>query len=153
MFNAIANCISGIAGAIAAVFKWKSTPARQRRDAEEDVRAEAKRVEDKKNEIRQAVYEFEDDKLTRMAQELLAPCAIALLAATVLFACASISGCVLQPNGVVYVPTDRRIESCTNSLGIACKAVPDAVMEEMLIRLQSYRDLLTEKAVDKRLGQ
>jgi len=61
-------------------------------------------------------------------------------------------GCSSAPK-VTYIPTDRRIESCTNSLGIACKAVPNAVMEEMMVKLQELKDLKTEQKVDKRVGK
>jgi len=52
----------------------------------------------------------------------------------------------------VYVATDRKIESCTNSVGIACKAVPDAVFAEMLVRLQRLKDLQQKAEVDARLS-
>jgi len=73
---------------------------------------------------------------------------------TIVLATFAFSGCASkQPTPTVYIATDRRIETCTNSLGIVCKAVPNAVMADMLEKLQELKDLKTEMKVDKRVGK
>lgn len=63
-------------------------------------------------------------------------------------------GCASSPKTTtVYIATDRRIETVTNSVGIVCKAVPNAVMDEMLVKLQELKDLKTEQKVDKRVSK
>ena len=64
----------------------------------------------------------------------------------------SLVGCISKTE-TVYIPTDRKIESCVNSLGISCKAVPDAVMVEMLEKIQELEELKREMKVDKRVSK
>ena len=147
MFTSILSIISGVANSVANVFKLKSAANVQRREAESDVASLAAALAAKKQEIRSAVYESDDTKLNEIAQRLLPSLLAALLLS---FYC--LSGCRASSTASpIYIPTDRKIESCTNSLGIACKAVPNAVMVDMLARLEEYEALKTEKAVDKRL--
>lgn len=62
-------------------------------------------------------------------------------------------GCASRAPETTYVPTDRRIETCTNSIGIVCKAVPNAVMEEMLLKIRELKDLKTEQKVNQRVSK
>ena len=140
MISGILTIISSAVSAVSGIFKLKSSANRQRREAEQDVRSAAESLEQKKQEIRSAVYEFDDDKLNEIATKLLSILLISLC----------LVGCASKPV-TIYVATDRKIESCTNSLGIACKAVPNAVMADILSRLEEFEALKTEKAVDKRL--
>jgi len=135
--------ILGAAGTIAGgIIAYKNSANRQRRAAEKDVEAHQKEIEEKTDMIKDAVYSHDDDKLNQIVSSLMRPAlAIALVVVGI--------GCSSQKT--VYIPTDRRIESCTNSIGIACKAVPDAVMVEMLEKLQELQDLKTQQKVDKRL--
>jgi len=63
-----------------------------------------------------------------------------------------LAGCASNTKPV-YIPTDRKIESCTNSIGISCKAVPDAVMVEMMEKLEELKALKLEQKVDKRVAK
>jgi len=82
------------------------------------------------------------------AARLLAPPACGAACCAVL-----LLGCSTRPPAVCYVPTDRRIEPCTNSIGIACQAVPNAVFCELLEKAQELKDLKSELSVDKRLSK
>lgn len=126
--------------AIGSFFAYKSSANKQRRDAEKDIEKHQAAIEAKKAEIRQAVYSKDDAKLNELCAKILMVVMVAITIITI--------GC---QSSVVYVPTDRRIESCTNSLGIACKAVPDAVFCELLEKAQELKNLKAEMAVDKRL--
>lgn len=142
--TSIIGIISSVVGIVAAVLAYRNSANRQRRSAEADVaKAEAKKAATKA-EIERTVYEGSDDDLNQLVHRLLP--VVGIVAALV-------AGCAAQPPRLVYVPTDRRIESCTNSFGIACKAVPDAVMVEMLEGLAELKALKTERAVNERLGK
>ena len=132
--------LSKIFASIGSFFTYKSSANKQRRDAEKDVSKRQAAIEAKKDEIRQAVYSHDDEKLNEICAKILMVMIVVVTIITI--------GC---QSAVVYVPTDRRIESCTNSLGIACKAVPDAVFCELLEKAQELKDLKAEIAVDKRL--
>lgn len=132
--------LSKICSAIGSFFTYKSSANKQRRDAENDVAKRQAAIEAKKAEIRQAVYSHDDQKLNEICARILMVMIVAVTVITI--------GC---QSSVVYVPTDRRIESCTNSFGIACKAVPDAVFCELLEKAQELKDLKAEMAADKRL--
>lgn len=134
------DLITKIFSSIGSFFTYKSSANKQRRDAEKDVAKRQAAIEAKKAEIRQAVYSHDDEKLNEICAKILMVMIVVVTIITI--------GC---QSAVVYVPTDRRIESCTNSLGIACKAVPDAVFCELLERAQELKDLKAEMAVDKRL--
>lgn len=142
----IINLLSGIANAISGLFKLKSCANRQRREAEQDVAERQAELEAKKAAIKEAVYSANDAKLNEIIIGLMQPVLVVCLTIGCL-----IAGCATAPTAVVYIPTDRRIESCTNSIGIACKAVPDAVFVDMLERLQELKAIKTEMAVDKRV--
>lgn len=132
--------LSKIFASIGSFFTYKTSANKQRRDAENDVAKRQAEIEAKKDEIRRAVYSHDDEKLNEICAKILMVMIVAVTAITI--------GC---QSAVVYVPTDRRIESCTNSLGIACKAVPDAVFCELLEKAQELKDLKAEMAIDKRL--
>lgn len=143
----IVSLLSGIANAIAGYFGLKSSANRQRREAEGDVAAKEAELESKKAAIKGAVYSANDAKLNEIVLGLLQPSALLAVAVS-----AALLGCAPQPR-TVYLPTDRVIESCTNSRGLPCKAVPDAVMAEMLEKLQELQDMKREMKVDKRVAR
>lgn len=134
--------LSKICSAIGSFFTYKSSANKQRRDAEKDVEKRQAAIEAKKDEIRQAVYSHDDQKLNEICAKILMVMIVVVFLVTI--------GC---QSAVVYVPTDRRIESCTNSIGVACKAVPDAVFVELLEKVQELKTIKTEQAIDKRLAK
>lgn len=71
-----------------------------------------------------------------------------LLSSLFVFGCASRS-----KTTTVYIPTDRRIETVTNSIGIVCKAVPNAVMDEMLVKLQELQEIKEDLKVNQRVSK
>ena len=142
MSTAIISLLSGVAAIVGGYFALKTNPNRLRKQAEKDVMEKEAEIEAKKQELREAVYSKDDEKLNQLVCKLLAPL---LLCAFALFA-----GCHTKLQ-TVYIPTDRRIESCTNSLGISCKAVPDAVFVEMSEKLIELKELKRTAEVDKRL--
>ena len=136
----VVSLLSALAAVVGGYFAWKTNPNRLRRQAEKDLERKQARAEKEKDAIRRAVYGGADDKLNEIVARLLAPALLGLLV---------LAGCIQAKT--VYIPTDRRIESCTNSLGIACKAVPDAVMVEMLEKLQELKDLKNYITVNNNL--
>lgn len=138
----IFSMLAGIANAIAGYFKLKASANRQRREAEKDVAAKEAETKAKADEIKEAVYTANDARLNEIVIGLMQP-AVAVMVAV-------FAGCAPQPK-TVYIPTDRNIESCTNSIGMPCKAVPDPVMVEMLEKLQELKELKAEMKVDKRV--
>lgn len=149
MLTSIISFFSGIVHAVGGYFKVKSSPNVQRREAEKDVRKELEAAEAKEAEIDAAVHGKDDDTVTRITHDLLCGLAVGSAVCTIF-----VYGCFSGPKSkTVYVPTTEVIESCTNSYGIACKAVPDTIYAEMLKRLQELKDLRTEMKVDKRLKQ
>ena len=142
MSATIISLLSGVAAIVGGYFALKTNPNRLRRQAEKDVMDKEAEIESKKQELREAVYSNDDEKLNQIASKLIAP--------LLLSACCLLTGCQSQPK-TVYIPTDRRIESCTNSLGISCKAVPDAVFVEMSEKLIELKELKRTAEVDKRL--
>lgn len=138
----ILSIVGSVAAIVAGVFAWKTSGVRQRRMAENDVAEKEEKDMEQKAEIRDAVYNKNDAKVNELVSRFL----IAFFVAGLL------SGCTSAPT-TVYIPTDRRIESCTNSIGIACKAVPDAVFCELLERAAELKALKTELAVDKRIAK
>ena len=141
MISSILNCISSIGSAVGSVFKWRTEANVQRRAAEADVAAKQAELKAKTDQIKEAVYKGDDARLNKIVSGLPKSVAISAVIGVLI-------GCHTEP---FYIPTDRKIESCTNSLGIACKAVPDAVFVEMLELIQRLNDIETEAAVDKRL--
>jgi len=102
--------------------------------------------ESKTDEIRKTVHEGSDEEVNALVNRVLSGLSVAISAVFL--------GCSSAPQTkVIYVPTDRRIESCTNSIGIACKMVPNAVFSDLLEKAQELKDLRTEMAVDKRVGK
>ena len=138
--------LSSIGSAIGGWFNWKSSPVAQRRAAEEDVAKREAEIKAATDDIKDAVYSADDTKLNEIVSRLMKPALIISIVLT------SLVGCVSKPE-IVYIPTDRKIESCVNSLGISCKAVPDAVMVEMLEKIQELEELKREMKVDKRVSK
>jgi len=145
MLSSILAILGGAATIVGGVIAYKNSANRQRRAAEKDVAEKESEMQQKREAIRQAVYANDEAKINEIASKLLAPCCCALVVLSYVL------GCSPKPPPVQYVPTDRKIESCTNSIGIACQAVPNAVFCELLEKAQELRDLKTEMAVDKRL--
>ena len=138
--------LSSIGSAIGGWFNWKSSPVAQRRAAEEDIAKRDAQIKAATDEIKDAVYSADDTKLNEIVSRLMKPVLIISIALT------SLVGCVSKTE-TVYIPTDRKIESCINSLGISCKAVPDAVMVEILEKIQELEELKREMKVDKRVSK
>lgn len=146
MIKSIANFISSIASAIGGFFSWKSSPVNQRREAEKDLKKEEAEKAKLKAELSDAIHTGNDDKLNEILTRLL----------PVIFCVFSTSffmGCNGTKTTIKYVPTDRRIESCTNSIGIACKAVPNAVFEELVNATIELQDLRREIKLEKRISK
>jgi len=149
MLTSIISFFAGIGHAVGCYFKIRSCPNVQRREAEKDVEKQEASRQLKEAEIDAAVHGKDDDTVTRITHDLLSGLAVGSLVCTIF-----VYGCFSEPKAkTVYVPTTEVIESCTNSYGIACKAVPDTLYAEMLKRLQELKDLKTEMKVDKRLSQ
>ncbi len=138
--------LSSIGSAIGGWFNWKSSPVAQRRAAEEDIAKREAEIKAATDEIKDAVYSADDTKLNEIVSRLMNPVLIISIALT------SLVGCISKTE-TVYIPTDRKIESCINSLGISCKAVPDAVMVEMLEKIQELEELKREMKIDKRVSK
>lgn len=147
MITFIINLVSGISQAIGGIFKFKASAEIQRELAEKRQAEIENEKEESSNEIRRTVYDGTDDEINALVNRVISGMSIAI---TSLF----LIGCLTAPKTkICYVPTDRRIESCTNSIGIACKMVPNAVFAELLDKAQELKDLKTEMAVDKRVGK
>lgn len=142
MMTSILGIIAGVATIAGGIMAYKNSANRQRRNAEKDIREKEAEMQSKVDEIRKAVYSNDEPKINELAAKLLAP----------VFAALMLVGCATN-QATVYIPTDRKIEACTNSLGIACQAVPNAVFCELLEKAQELKDLKTEMAVDKRLDK
>lgn len=142
----IIRLISAAASAIAGWFGWKSSPVYQRREAEKDLKKEEEKTAAMKAEISTAIHTGDDEKVNQILAKILPVIFIGFATA--------FSGCCTKPKTVIkYVPADRKIESCTNSLGIACKAVPDIVFEELLHAVIERDDLRREMKLEKRLSK
>jgi hypothetical protein len=146
MIKSIANFISSIASAIGGFFSWKSSPVNQRREAEKDLKKEESEKAKLKAEISDAIHAGDDEKLNEIMTRLL-PVVFCV------FSTAFLVGCYCTKTTIKYVPTDRRIESCTNSIGIACKAVPNAVFEELVNATIELQDLQREIKLEKRISK
>lgn len=142
----IVKLISSAAAAIAGWFGWRSSPVYQRREAEKDLKKEEEKTAEMKAEISTAIHAGDDDKINRILAKILPLILGAFLTVFLL-------GCNTSKTVIKYVPADRKIESCTNSLGIACKAVPDIVFEELLHAVIERDDLRREMKLEKRLSK
>ena len=138
--------LSSIGSAIGGWFNWKSSPVAQRRAAEEDIAKRDAEIKAATDEIKDAVYSADDTKLNEIVSRLMKPVLIISIALT------SLVGCISKTE-TVYIPTDRKIESCINSLGISCKAVPAAVMVEMREKIRELEELKREMKIDKRVSK
>ena len=141
----IFSFLSAIGSAVAGWFSWKNSPVAQRRAAEEDIAKRDAEIKAATDEIKDAVYSADDSKLNEIVSRLMKPALAISIVLTML------TGCISRTE-TVYIPTDRKIESCTNSLGISCKAIPDALMVEMLEKIQELEELKREMKVDKRVS-
>ena len=144
--NKIFSFLSAVGSAVAGWFNWKTSPVAQRRAAEEDIAKHDAEIKAATDEIKDAVYSADDTKLNEIVNRLMNPILIISIALT------SLVGCISKTE-TVYIPTDRKIESCINSLGISCKAVPDAVMVEMLEKIRELEELKREMKIDKRVSK
>ena len=141
----IFSFLSAIGSAVAGWFSWKNSPVAQRRAAEDDIAKREAEIKAATDEIKKSVYSADDAKLNEIVSRLMKPIFI------ISFVLTTMVGCISKTE-MVYIPTDRKIESCTNSIGISCKAVPDAVMVEMLEKIQELEELKRETKVDKRVS-
>ena len=141
----IFSFLSAIGSAVAGWFSWKNSPVAQRRAAEDDIAKREAEIKAATDEIKKSVYSADDAKLNEIVSRLMKPIFI------ISFVLTTMVGCISKTE-MVYIPTDRKIESCTNSIGISCKAVPDALMVEMLEKIQELEELKREMKVDKRVS-
>ena len=144
--NKILTFFSAIASAVGGFFNWKSSAVNQRREADKDLKNEEEKKAKLKAEISDAIHTGNDEKLNEILSRLL-PVVFCV------FSIAFFVGCNCTKTTIKYVPTDRRIESCTNSIGIACKAVPNAVFEELVNATVELQDLKREIKLDKRVSK
>jgi len=144
VISSVLGILGGVATIVGGVLAYKNSANRQRRSAEKDIEKKEEEMQLKKDEIRDAVYTNDEVKINEIAARLISSCCCALVVMS--FLC----GCSTKAT-VRYIPTDRHIEPCTNSIGIACQAVPNAVFCELLEKAQELKDLKKEMAVDKRL--
>jgi hypothetical protein len=144
--NKILTFLSSIASAIGGFFNWKSSTVNQRREAEKDLKKEEEGKAKLKAELADAIHTGNDEKLNEILTRIL-PVVFCVFSTTFFASCNS------TKTTIKYVPTDRRIESCTNSIGIACKAVPNAVFEELVNATIELRDLKREIKIDKRVSK
>lgn len=144
--STIIQFLSSITSAISGWFTWKTSKVHQRKLAEEALQKKEDEKAALKAEIADAVYSGDDEKLNAIISRLLSVFALCA------WGCLTV-GCCTSKTVIKYIPTDRRIESCTNSLGIACKAVPNAVFEELLSAQIELLALRREMKLDKQLSQ
>lgn len=144
--STIIQFLSSITSAISGWFTWKTSKVHQRELAEEALQKKEDEKAALKAEIADAVYSGDDEKLNAIISRLLSVFALCA------WGCLAV-GCCTSKTVIKYIPTDRRIESCTNSLGIACKAVPNAVFEELLSAQIELLALRREMKLDKQLSQ
>ena len=144
--STIIQFLSSITSAISGWFTWKTSKVHQRKLAEEALQKKEDEKAALKAEIADAVYSGDDEKLNAIISRLLSVFALCA------WGCLAV-GCCTSKTVIKYIPTDRRIESCTNSLGIACKAVPNAVFEELLSAQIELLALRREMKLDKQLSQ
>ena len=144
--NKILTFISAIASAVGGFFNWKSSAVNQRREADKDLKNEEEKKAKLKAEISDAIHTGNDEKLNEILTRL-------LLVLCCVFSTAFLIGCNTSKTVIKYVPADRRIESCTNSVGIACKAVPNAVFEDLVNATVELQDLKREIKLDKRVSK
>jgi len=145
MTTSIISILVAAAGSVGAYFAWKSSAYRQRQLAKKDVESEEADRASMKAQIEDAVYGRDDEKVNEIVSHILSPIMC-------FFVLSAVVGCSTAKPAVVYVASDRRIESITNSAGIACKAVPDPVFVEMLEKIQELKDLKKERKIDARLS-
>lgn len=144
--NKILTLLSSIASAVGGFFNWKSSAVNQRREADKDLKNEEEKKAKLKAEISDAIHTGNDEKLNEILTRL-------LLVLCCVFSTAFLIGCNTSKTVIKYVPADRRIESCTNSVGIACKAVPNAVFEELVNATVELQSLKREIKLDKRVSK
>lgn len=144
--STIMQFFSSIASAFGGWLNWKSSPVNQRREAEKDLQKEEAEKAKLKAELSDAIHTGNDDKLNEILTRLL-PVIFCV------FSTAFFMGCNGSKTTIKYVPTDRRIESCTNSIGIACKAVPNPVFEELVNATIELQDLRREIKLEKRISK
>lgn len=144
--STIMQFFSSIVSAFGGWLNWKSSPVNQRREAEKDLKKEESEKAKLKAELSDAIHTGNDDKLNEILTRIF-PVVFCV------FSTAFFMGCNGSKTTIKYVPTDRRIESCTNSIGIACKAVPNAVFEELVNATIELQDLRREIKLEKRISK
>ena len=127
MLAMIMELITNALGAVSNWFKWKSSPVKQRTDAEAIVKRDEQAVSDRRAEVNRAVHEGDEAKVNRIINGLAILWALVLSAS--LLSC--VAGCrTPEPR---YVAADRVVTCTTNENGQAVMwHVPPLVMEELL---------------------
>lgn len=141
MTTTILAIIAGLVASASGYFAYKNSPLKNRREAERDIAAEKAIEKAEKDAIKNAVYGGDPAALNSTLQSLISPVLIVVL-------CATFIGC---KSDTVYLTGDTYVEPCTNSQGVACWAVPNPLMEQILLRLQKLKNLETWERVQIRL--
>lgn len=159
MASGVWSFLAAIGSAISGFFNYKASPNKQYSDAEGEVEKRRKKEEEDRRELERAVYEKDDAKVNEIMSRLKHGVSVfALIAAWGGLMCvcvwmgACVSGCETKPE-LIYIPTDRQIESCTNSRGIECKAVPNAVFCELVEAQMKLEELKRREEVKERLSK
>lgn len=71
MTTTVATIAAAVLGSVGAYYTWKSSSSRQRQLAKDEVASENAAKEAKKAEIREAVYQNDDEKLNQIVNQLM----------------------------------------------------------------------------------
>ena len=127
MLTMILELITNAVGAVKGWFDWKTSPVKQRTDAEAIVKRDERAAENRRAEVNRAVHTGDADAVNRIVNGLALLWALVLSAS--LLSCAA--GCrTPEPR---YVAADRVVTCVTNETGtVEYWRVPPLVMEELL---------------------
>jgi len=145
MTTTILAIIAGLVASASGYFAYKNSPLKNRREAERDISAEIDRENASKASIRSAVHNHDTAKVNSLLTDLVKMVA---LCAIITALCATNIAC---KSSTVYVTGSTYVEPCTNSQGVACWAVPDPLMSDILIKLKKLQMIETYNRVNSRL--
>ena len=119
----ILEMITNALGTVSNWFKWKSSPVKQRTDAEAIVERDERAAQSRRAEVNRAIHEGDEKTINRLVNGL------AILWLMVI--AASVLGCAAP--APKYVAADRVVTCETNETGaVLYWRVPPLVMEELL---------------------
>lgn len=127
MLNMILELISNALGTVASWFDWKTSPVKQRTDAEAIINRDERAAQSRRAEVNRAVHIGDVDAVNRIVNGLALLWVLVVSAS--LLSCAA--GCRSpEPR---YVAADRVVTCVTNETGaVEYWRVPPLVMEELL---------------------